>query len=616
MKHTLIFFLSILSANIYAQSVTLNTPTPEAGQQITVTYTGKLVKEGTKISCVLQHTPSNYSPTKGIPTKIINNQLVGSFTLPDSVTFFHIVISNKKEYDNNDGKGYGFNIYKNGKPIKWTFLSEGHSIFWNKVNFNGNIDKERALELIEKEFKLHPDLEKTASHYYIRALSRTTNRKNEAVDLAKLRYDQILKTGEGERFTYYYAEVLANDSFKKQDSLLSLVANKYPKGFTAFDRKLMLLNGYSTYDPDTAIIIYNNIKRDFPNATLKGQRTASEGLLATYAYKKDVDKFNETLNLLLERDKSQQTIIICATSSNDMAANLIEAKDIKQAKIFAEKSIFFHKQYDSLSIYYGMALETYAKVLSKSGDKKGAIVYQDKAVYLRNNIFPNVNQQLIQYLIEDNQFEKAKTKAEEFIVDNVSNPKIDSLYKVAYIAINKNESGFDKTYSEVKEKSQLGYIEYLKQKMLNIDAPNFELKDLKGNKVKLSDFRGSVVVLDFWATWCGPCIKSFPAMQKTMSKLKDKSVKFLFIDTMEEEIANKNERIKKILENKKVSEFHVLIDKMKNLSYEASTAYNVESIPAKYIIDKNGKLRYKSTGFGSDEDLIKELTAVIGIINE
>ena len=101
-----------------------------------------------------------------------------------------------------------------------------------------------------------------------------------------------------------------------------------------------------------------------------------------------------------------------------------------------------------------------------------------------------------------------------------------------------------------------------------------------------------------------------------MSKLKDKSVKFLFIDTMEEEIANKNERIKKILENKKVSEFHVLIDKMKNLSYEASTAYNVESIPAKYIIDKNGKLRYKSTGFGSDEDLIKELTAVIGIINE
>ena len=171
---TLFLLLSLLSIKVCSQtsSVVLNKSRPEVGQQITVTYSGKLVKEGTKMACTLYYTPLNYQPSKGIVTQIINNQLVGSFTIPDSVTYFQIVISNKKEYDNNEGKGYGFNIYQGDKPIKWTFLSEGYSIYWNKYNFNGEIDTERALKLVEKELILNPDLEKSAQNYYIKKIGR------------------------------------------------------------------------------------------------------------------------------------------------------------------------------------------------------------------------------------------------------------------------------------------------------------------------------------------------------------------------------------------------------------------------------------------------------------
>src|SRR5690554_8083345 len=66
-------------------------------------------------------------------------------------------------------------------------------------------------------------------------------------------------------------------------------------------------------------------------------------------------------------------------------------------------------------------------------------------------------------------------------------------------------------------------------------APDFTLEDLEGNTVSLKDLEGKVVVLDFWATWCAPCIKSFPAMQMAVNKYKDDpEVEFLFINTWEQ----------------------------------------------------------------------------------
>jgi cytochrome c biogenesis protein CcmG/thiol:disulfide interchange protein DsbE len=66
-------------------------------------------------------------------------------------------------------------------------------------------------------------------------------------------------------------------------------------------------------------------------------------------------------------------------------------------------------------------------------------------------------------------------------------------------------------------------------------APDFNLRDLEGNEVSLANHRKKVAVLDFWATWCAPCIKSFPAMQMAVDKYKrDPDVTFLFITTWEQ----------------------------------------------------------------------------------
>ncbi len=160
---------------------------------------------------------------------------------------------------------------------------------------------------------------------------------------------------------------------------------------------------------------------------------------------------------------------------------------------------------------------------------------------------------------------------------------------------------------------QATLAEELKPKMLDETAPAFSLKDINGKEVKLSDFAGKIVVLDLWATWCRPCIASFPAMQLMVKKHPE--VAFLFID-VEEQDPNPLAKVKSFIEKRNYP-FTVLIDEPaepNSPKYKITSAYKPNGIPAKYIIDNNGILRFKTSGFDTDTELINELEAMFSIL--
>jgi len=146
----------------------------------------------------------------------------------------------------------------------------------------------------------------------------------------------------------------------------------------------------------------------------------------------------------------------------------------------------------------------------------------------------------------------------------------------------------------------------------NQPAPDFELKDLNGKSVSLKSLRGKIVILDFWATWCQPCVASFPGMQKAVDYYKnDKDVVFMFIHTMEKS-PTADEDARKMLEAKK-NHFDVYMDWKDKTTGKSPvlTAYRVSGIPAKFFIDKEGVIRYKNTGYIGEDEAIPEIKTIV-----
>ncbi|MGB9715870.1 MAG: peroxiredoxin family protein [Thermodesulfovibrionales bacterium] len=134
--------------------------------------------------------------------------------------------------------------------------------------------------------------------------------------------------------------------------------------------------------------------------------------------------------------------------------------------------------------------------------------------------------------------------------------------------------------------------------------PDFTLNDLCGNKVTLSQFRGKVVILNFWSIWCGPCLAEMPSLNKLYLEFKDKG---LIVLALAEDPAEKP--LREYVKEKGLA-FPVLIDKEKKVYFK----YSLFGIPVSFLIDKKGYIAEKIIG-ESDWNSPKMKEKVVRLLN-
>jgi thiol-disulfide isomerase/thioredoxin len=134
-------------------------------------------------------------------------------------------------------------------------------------------------------------------------------------------------------------------------------------------------------------------------------------------------------------------------------------------------------------------------------------------------------------------------------------------------------------------------------------APTFQLDSMAGKKVNLNDFRGKVVLLNFWASWCGPCRKEMPILEQLHKQYQAKGVTLVGVN-----VEPSSDDAVKWLKGTPVS-FPILFDRDSSVS----KLYQVQGMPNTVILDRKGKVRFIHRGYkpGEENEYLDQIRALV-----
>lgn len=628
MKITLIIWavlaVVLTASPVYAAGTLTITPAkPTVSSKLSLSYTPdkKLAGSPKLIAAIYVFNETEAQPTAydiSLGSDKAKKTYTGTFPIPKNAVFALVKIGDGKQYDNNDEKYWEQLVFINsGFPVRSANVRAAVSLFGSLPEpCRRRADLVRAREFLKEEVMYYKE--------NIQAQIGLLSLRFEAKEMTKEEYDgALLKIVDG-----------GYDS-AKENEIRSItralrVLNKLDRS-AELERQFIEKNPKSEFAEEVAVGRLSSAKDEetFVNASIeflkKFPTSSYYDRIATSVINSTIQKgkyaqLNDYFGPSSQATAGALTQIAGALGEIDSmlpAAQSWSARSIEAAEKIPDnlrpKFITPSEWKQTTSITLGDAYATNGFILKRLNKPQESYSSFEKARKLLADETPaDVFENMLEVLDAAGKQTEALALADEAIRTSKASANLLEQHKKLFEFVWHGSKNYDSTLKILNSKAQTERRIKLVAEKTNLPAIGGKFTSLDGKTLDLAEQKGKVIVLDYWATWCGPCRASFPALQKLYDKYKDNpKVVFAVVDVWER-VPDRKKAVEEYLAKNPSYKFPVYLDETDAVVKK----FGVTGIPTKFYIGKNGAVQFKEVGFAGEERFLEEAQDKISLLLE
>ena len=602
---TLLMILPAFALLAQKQVSTVNPSKPKVGDSVLLSYDAAAkaanlrdVNEITAEALLIKE--KGMPELVEVPLTKKGTSWTGSFKITDEVMLFLLRYASGEKTDDNGENSWDVFVYDQGQPRRGAYYFRSMiNRSSNYAGFKRQKNDDAMKTDLAKELELYPDNWRARTFEW--GLARRANPGEETDNRVKKELADLYKKFADDEeavspLLYWFQQIGQKE---KADEIEASWKTKNPKGMVAQAAAQRAV--FAEKDPVKRVELLEKFLEEFTQKDNNMKDLLVSFCIQAKLYEKAVaivdaqpnpngNIYNSLAWPSIEKGENLERAVAWAKKGLDL---------LKSGKAGEKPSYVSSRDWKrNQDVSIGYIADTYAYGLFQMGKLAEAEKAYKEAYDLTKGSNANINGRLVQCYVKNGKHDEAMDVADACILKGKSDSMLVANYKAAYVGKHGSPDGFDALLKKSTDVAKDETRAKTKKELVNKPAMDFALKDLSGKIVKLSDFRGKIVVLDFWATWCGPCVSSFPTLQKVYDRYKDNSkVVILTINTWENVKGKElDELVRKFMEKNKYT-FPVLFDE------GFVEKYGVEGIPTKFVIDQKGMIQFKDVGFGGAQEM-------------